>query len=166
MATRYAWQGPRPTGIDAQIAGEHIERLVAKHDEYLTAEEIVADARNAQSPLHKAFKWDDSEAADANRLDTARRVLVGLVVKTKERRKTRAFVFVHVPKHSRKCYVPVRSAMAQPDLKQQVIEQAYKNLERWIANYGGSRALREVRKDVERLRRSIERQYLSAAGII
>jgi hypothetical protein len=172
MAIRYAWSRPKLHGeLDAQVAGEHLESLVEKYNEHLTSEEILADARRAQSPLHEAFEWDDSTAAEKQRRSTARGIIGSLVVKTKnsdpkKRRQTRAFVFVKVPKHGRKCYMPVRSAMAQPELKAQVIEQAYKRLEQWIGLYGGSRALSSLTKDVERLRRKIEVEYLTAAGIV
>lgn len=166
--TQYAWQNPGFFGeLEAQAAGEHLESLVEKFDEHLTADEILADARRTHSPLHGVFLWRDDEAAEKQRMQTARRIINSLVVKSKKgaRRKTRAFVFVHMPKHGRKCYVPVRSAMARPELKQQVIEQAYKRLEQWIGAYGGDRAFRTIAKDVERLRRKIEIEYLTAAGM-
>lgn len=163
---RYAWIRQSLHGeLDAQVAGEHLETLVEKYEEHLTSDEILADARSTHSPLHNAFEWDDSAAAEKHRRATARGIIASLVVKSKAREKTRAFVFVKVPKHGRKCYVPVRSAMAQPELKQQVIEQGYKRLEQWISMYGGSRALRDLHRDVERLRRKIEVRYLIAAGI-
>lgn len=167
MPTRYAWSRPSLHGtLDPQVAGEHLESLVEKYAEHLTSEEILADARRAHSPLHKAFEWDDSEAAEKHRRLTAKSIVGSLVVRTKNKKRTRAFVFVKVPKHGRKCYMPVRSAMAQPDLKAQVIEQAYRRLEQWIGTYGGSRALSSLTRDVERLRRKIEVEYLTAAGLI
>lgn len=171
MATKYAWARPSLHQLDAQTAGEHLESLVEKHDEHLTAQEILADARSARSPLHEIFTWDDSEAAEKHRIGTAKNIMTSLYVKTKTtgqkgKKQTRAFVFVKMPKHGKRCYVPVRSAMAQPELKAQVIEQAYTRLTQWIGTYGGSRALRSLSRDVERLRRKIEVEYLTAAGIL
>ena len=44
--TQYAWLQRGFFGdLEAQVAGEHLESLVEKFDEHLTAEEILADAR-------------------------------------------------------------------------------------------------------------------------
>lgn len=164
---KYEWARRRLHGdLEAQVAGEHLESLVEKHDGYLTAEEILADARSTRSPLHPVFAWDDDVAAEKYRRHQATQMASALVVKTKDKKKTRAFVFVKVPKHGRKCWVPIRSAMGTPEIKAQVLEQALKGLERWIGAYGGTAALRRFTKDVDRLRRKIEVEYMTAAGLI
>lgn len=58
-------EGIRDT--DPQIVGERIEHLLSEHNNRLTPEDILNDAKNSESPLHvffqqsledKAYKWD------------------------------------------------------------------------------------------------------------
>lgn len=171
---RYDWFGAMFKDIDPQVAGEHIESLVEKYKGHLTADEVLADARNARSPLHSAFEWDENAAAEKWRRKQAKTLVNTLVIKQKgkntdretKRKSTRAFVFVHVEKHGKNVYVPLRSAVAQPELKAQLIEKAYRELESWARRWGGHSALKSMTRDVERIRRRIEVEYLTAAGVL
>lgn len=53
----------------------------------LTPQNVVADARNRNSPLHDIFEWDDAKAADQYRLEQARELIrsVKIEVVTEER---------------------------------------------------------------------------------
>lgn len=46
---------------------EHL-RLIQSKEGRLDPREVLRDARNANSPLHDLFEWDDSAAADAYRM--------------------------------------------------------------------------------------------------
>lgn len=53
----------------------------------LTPRDVVADARDPDSPLHSCFEWDTERAADAYRIEQARSLItsVRLVVRTETR---------------------------------------------------------------------------------
>lgn len=160
---KYAWgrKGMYPE-IDAQVAGEHFEALVEKFEEHLTADEILADARNTRSPLHKGFEWDENAAAEKYRRGQARNMINTLVpVKGGKPQKTRAFVFVRHGKHGRKVYMNIRSAMGRPEMRDQVIEQAVKQLNSWIGRWGGQRELRFVAGRVEALRKRMQAEIMA-----
>lgn len=71
----YIWKdGARVKWLDAQTVGEHLDRL-QQHEEGLTPDVVVQDARRRQSPLHGAFEWDDAAAAHQHRLETARSLI-------------------------------------------------------------------------------------------
>lgn len=55
-----------------KVIQEEVMRLVNQNDGVVTPEEIVEVARNPKHPLHDAFEWDDSIAAEKWRLDQAR----------------------------------------------------------------------------------------------
>lgn len=161
---KYDW-GMIHSEVDAQVVGEHIEALIEKYKEHLTNEEILADARSARSPLHKCFNWDDTDAAEKYRHRQAKRLLKHLVSKTANERKTRAFVFVQMPGGGAKSYIPLRSAMGRPELRDQLLDNAVKPLERWLKVYGDRTDMGSVKKRVEQLRRAINAELLSAAGL-
>ena len=59
-------------GIDAQTAGEELERIRLSNDGRLRPEDVLNSAVDASSPLHGAFTWDDAKAAYEYRLSEAR----------------------------------------------------------------------------------------------
>jgi hypothetical protein len=57
-------------------------RLYRKGGNKLTAAEVVEAARDAKSPLHPAFEWDDTEAAARFRLIQAGKLISSFRVET------------------------------------------------------------------------------------
>jgi hypothetical protein len=151
--------------LDAQKIGEHIDALIDQSHEHVGADEILADARKASSPTHRAFEWDESEAAEKYRRRQARGLVNQLVVaKHGKATKTRAFVYVSHPEHEGKhVYLNVRSAMGRPEFREQVIQQAVNSLTRWLNFYGPQLGRRtSLLKDVDRLKAKIERELMAA----
>ncbi len=68
-----------PARLDPNKIGETLERLSTKHDG-LTPAKVVAAARRETSPLHRAFTWDDSEAARKLREHEARQLIRSVVI--------------------------------------------------------------------------------------
>ena len=71
----------------SEIAQE-LERIArSAPDGVLTPSAVVESARDEGSPLHDKFEWDDGVAAEAWRLEQARRLIrtVKVVVETTER---------------------------------------------------------------------------------
>jgi len=171
MATQYEWfHGMLDKTLDAQATGEYLESLVEKYNSKLTVDEVIADAKTRTSPLHKGLTWDDPVAADKWRRKEAKTLLNALTIKDpkakkKNMGKTRAFVFVHVPGYDRKVWMPLKTAMQDAELKAQVIETALHQLTRWMTNWGGRRELGFVAREVERLRKKIEVEYMTASGV-
>lgn len=126
--------GARLSG-DAQTIGEHIETLRMKKGGMLTPEDIVSDAKRARSPLHSAFEWDDSTAAQQYRLVQAREVLRAIVVvhETMESSPVRAFVRVDTDEGTR--FTSIQHAMSEDDLREQVLQRALRELTDWRQRY-------------------------------
>lgn len=76
-------------------------RSLEAPDGTLTAETVLDDARDPQSPLHAHFEWDDSKAAEAFRLDQARKLIrsVRLVI-TNNETQVRTVAYVRDPNKS------------------------------------------------------------------
>ena len=68
-----------------------IETLQALADERqgrLTPNLVVETARNPNSPLHSQFIWDDTVAANLQRIEAARRLIKGVHIETRTETKT------------------------------------------------------------------------------
>ncbi len=62
-------------GVDAQVAGEELERIRLANAGKLRPEDILKSAKAKVSPLHNAFTWDDAKAAHEYRLSEARQFI-------------------------------------------------------------------------------------------
>ncbi len=129
--------------IDAkgvQEYGERLEILAEQDNDQIEPVVVVDDARNKLSPLHDLFEWDDSVAAHQHRLAHARLLIRSIEVVIKRDGKkfqTRAFhnVIIKRNDHTERAYAAVERVMSEPELRQQVIEKALKELESWQRRY-------------------------------
>jgi len=167
--TRYAFRIPLyGPDVDPQIVGEFIEQLIDEKREHVTHEELIAAARKAESPIKPCFTFSDQDAADKWRKKEAGVLVRNLhTAKNDKPTRTRAFVYVHHPEHGgKRVLLATRSAMARPEFREQVVEQAVRSLQRsltyWGYAYGGNASLRALAKDVERLKKKAERELLQA----
>jgi hypothetical protein len=62
----------------SEIIRAHLEKLA--RDGRLTPEQVLTDARKKTSPIHDAFEWDDSKAAEQFRLSQARHLIARVEV--------------------------------------------------------------------------------------
>ena len=105
--------------------------LLAKEDEdgLIQPEKVVEAASNPESPLHRYFEWDDSEAAHQWRLQQARRLIVRVVVRDSDTRPVRVNVVVrHSNGTERRGYVPVDRAVSDEDMCAQVLHDTKRAL--------------------------------------
>lgn len=122
---------------DANAVGQHLELLRQKFKGELTPADVVADARNHNSPLHSFFEWSDSEAAEQWRLQQARgliRAVVAVVVDNQEPAK-RIQAFVHVPDSEAPHYRATDHAMSQEQTREMILRQAWKEYRSWKKRY-------------------------------
>lgn len=145
----YAWK-PVPGQVfrgEAQVIGEHVERLVEQRHGRLTPDDIVEDARNPVSPLHPNFEWDDMAAAALHRRSTARALMQSIVIVRIQDQDipapVRAFVNV-VADDKQHYYTPITVAMNDATLRDQIIEQAWKELQSWRKKYEEYREFAQV----------------------
>jgi hypothetical protein len=120
-----------------------------------SAEDIETAARDEQSPLHRYFTWDQETAAYKHRVEEAR--LLGRMVYAKieladgREITTRAFHAVQVksilvdgdkdaPREPRR-YVSCTVIWQSPDMAEQVIADALRQLQSWRARHEQYRAL-------------------------
>jgi len=145
MVYRWKDNSPHPK-VDAQVVGEHLEMLRSSHGG-ITARLVVDEAKAEDSPLHEAFQWDDSVAADEWRLQQARQVVNHIVVvmeKDGGEAPTITRAFVVVTQMNAETYTSVAVAMADPGLRAQVVARALRELEAIRKKYAELEELAEV----------------------
>lgn len=126
--------------LNGQIRA-HIETLMEQHGGCVTAEEVVADAARPDSPLHACFEWDDAKAAGLFRLEQARHLLrsveVQLHTPAGNMRTVRGTACVTVQRDGQAvtAYVKMERALAEPELRAQVIATALNEAKAWSARY-------------------------------
>lgn len=113
--------------IDPEIIRAEIAKLEDGHGR-VTPRIVLEAAKSAANPLHDYFEWNDSEAAQAWRIEQARGLIrsVKLVVTTERV----AFSTVHYVRDPRvpveeQGYVGIPNAQSDADLAQQIIRQEF-----------------------------------------
>lgn len=133
----YGWRQGARVSLDPQLAGEALARVQSRHNGLLEPEAVVDAARDLRSPLHAHFEWDDGRAAEAYRTDQARELIRSLTIDISrsniEQKAVRAFVNVDIGQE--RGYLSTITAMSSEELRKQVLEKAFAELEAWRARH-------------------------------
>jgi hypothetical protein len=149
VRTYYAAKGSRLNDEDARLIGGYID---TECEGVITPEEFVDKAKDAFSPLHPFLEWDDSVAAHKHRLDQARWMLRSIVVydEAAPGEKVRAFHAVTLSDPvAREAYVSHQIVWQKPELIDQVVNQAYRELRSFANKYRVYKELEPLVKAVE-----------------
>ena len=132
----YQWREGARFSVDAQKAGNELERIRTKHNGRLEPDWVVHAAKSDKNPLHGLFEWNDTVAAQNYRVSQARHVIrsIEVVIEEAERPKP-VRAFVSVVRDRDQSYTSVSHAMSDPELRKQVLRTALKELEAWRHRY-------------------------------
>lgn len=133
----YQWKSEARLKIDPQVAGEELERIRTWDNGRLDAKSVVEVSRDPGAPLHPAFEWDDAKAAEGFRVEQAK-YMIRMIVVSPEPEKEEAKpirAFVSVVRDEDRSYTSVSHAMADPELRRQVLLTALRELEAWRDRY-------------------------------
>lgn len=138
---------------DAQRVGEVLDRLSRGGKKSLTAEDVLREAENPRSPLHKFFDWNDRSAARKYRLDQARLILRSVVVYHVDNKgqTTRGHDWYSLREGKQILYVKSETVLATPSLRERVVEQARRDMQSWVSRYENYDFLSKVTKSARRL---------------
>ncbi len=144
MVSVYKWKPGVRCGLDPQLAGSTLEDIIRRHGS-LTPEVVVDESRPQNAPLHSYFDWDDQAAAESWRREQAKYLIRHIIVETSDSPQptcVRAFVSIRgeeesgaQPVLSRPVYVRTVDALANPDLRRQVLKCALNDLAAWQRRY-------------------------------
>jgi hypothetical protein len=144
--TDVKWISAFPAKIEAETAYAELERIREERGK-ATASVVVEEATPKTSPLHPQFEWRDRVAAHEHRLAQARQMMRSLVVIKKSRNdpspERRVLIAVQDQAHPKgeRQYVTVADALADPDTRAQVLDEA---LSRLLAVYSQYSYLSEL----------------------
>lgn len=130
----FQWRDGSRVTIPAQEAGDHLSALRERHGS-LSADIVLKDAEDPFSPLHPAFEWDDSVAAREWRIGQARHLLNCIVIMRKGEDKPPIRAFVVVGSNDERRYEGLYVAMADTAMRQQVLQQAWRELQAFTEKY-------------------------------
>ena len=134
MPVKYSWRPGSRVSLDADLAGRELERIRKANAGQLTSEAVLERARSANCALHAHFEWDDSAAAEQYRLsqagDLIRAITIDVTHSNIEPVKT-IRAFVSVEREGRRSYTSTVVALSDQELRKQVIEKAWADLEAW-----------------------------------
>ena len=145
--------GGRLNDAEAEIVGKELERL-EKTDGKIIPERVVELAKSRRSPLHNYFTWDDEEAANRHRLEEARALIRSIVVEYEIEREqktmVRAFYNVTDEKKGRG-YVNLKDINDNKGYRQQILDQALKELRSWADRYRMYEEFSDIIKAIDKL---------------
>ena len=144
----YEWKTGSHISVSAQIAGEMCEKL--EKEGRLTAKNLLEENRPIEAPLHNAFNWNDSEAAELYREDQARHIIQCIVVK-KENVKEPVRQFINVDLGERK-YYSVDMLVSQQETRHVLLKTALAELSAFQRKYQGLKELAQVFTAIDQLK--------------
>jgi hypothetical protein len=152
-AINFGWKRGSRVKLDAQTAGERVEKIRTANGGDVNAEMIVKDARSKRSPLHDGFEWSNPAAAHKYRLVQARKILHGLVVVSEEEdvEPRRYYAVVTYEGETEdgtpetvSAYTSVDDAFEDPALREQILARAWSDLAAFRKRYKSLKELAHV----------------------
>lgn len=144
--------------VDVEIVAAELDKL--RDNGELYPETVVKAAQNKKSPLHSYFTWDDTAAARLRRLDEARYLIRSIEVVYDDPIKkakgqeveitTRAFQTLHIYGEAQP-FRRIEDILDDPELRNELIQKAYKMALRWRNNYMGLTEFAKVFEAIDEL---------------
>lgn len=135
--------GRRIKNVNPQEVGTELERIRTAKGQ-LTPADVLEAATDPSSPLHNAFEWDDTAAAQQHRLAQARRLVASIrILNPPTAAPIVAYVSVKTPDHGRS-YLPTVQALSDEELKTRVLTEVrtfIESMERRYAHFAEAAAL-------------------------
>lgn len=130
----YSWKdGARSIGVEAQVAGEELERIRVQNNGRLESKLVVEAAKPKTAPLHPVFTWNDREAADLWRNEQAKYLIrhIAVDVEKADGSSEPLRAFVSVIRDEDRSYTSIEHALSDGELRAQVVAEAWNELEAW-----------------------------------
>lgn len=141
MNTVYKWKIERMFPVDAQTAGDEIDRICRERGG-VEPKTLVDESRSAGAPLHNCFEWRDEVAAEKYRTEQARDILgnITVVCETQEKQAVDVRAFVRV----QSAYRPISVVLNDEEKMLELLEAALRELRAYREKYKHLVALKPV----------------------
>ena len=151
VAKQFRFAGHRSFGVDANTAGNELDRIAAAYGGSIAAQDVVDESRPEEAPLHPAFEWDDYKAAEGYRRGQARNLIRAVVLVESDTQKDNPVISIDVdpaPEHrswvsvsvegDKPRYCPTAQVVSDPALMADAVQRL-------------ARILQQARRSVEEL---------------
>lgn len=145
-------------GVSAQVAGETCAKL--EEEGRLNAQTLVDESRPEDAPLHPAFTWDDSEAAEEWRRHEARNIINCITVTIEKPAENRLIevapenvvtrAFFNIDRGSA-CYESVTRILSDEEKREMLYKTALSELTAFRKKYAELREFDTVFEQIEKL---------------
>lgn len=136
--------------MESKITAE-LKKIAAKHGGKLYPRDVVDEAREESSPLHKSFEWNDCAAAEQWRIEQARRLIqISVTVLDGTKEPIRAFVSLTTDRKDGGGYFPVEAVLSNKKQTEQMLKDAAAELKLFTLKYNTIQELTEVNEAAKR----------------
>lgn len=150
-----------------QAIGETLESIRLSHDGHLSTEDVVQEAEEKTSPLHKFFEWDNAKAGHHYRIHQAGVLVKAIEVKMEGPITQPVPYFVSVRKMDapKATYIPAIIAMNTPYFRNQILTKAVEAMDNVKKRYGSIQQLQQVFAVYEKTKRELLQKEQAAPKI-
>lgn len=145
----------------AKAYGEELQKIQEENGT-LIARDVLDKAKDKNNPLHEYFVWDNSVASEKWRMHQARLLInsIEIVVSYNGKGTTqKAFFNVRVPvgedyegtSETKRVYVINNVALNNPDMRRQIVEKAFEQLEYWRMQYQKYKEFKPIVKAIKEI---------------
>jgi hypothetical protein len=144
----YKWKTGYHSKVPADIAGRVFDQLSSEN--CLTAKKLVEVSRPEDAPLHNAFEWNDTEAAERWREQQGRVMISSIVIQAekKECEPVRAFFVIE---HNSSNYEPITTIMRNEDMREKLYETAKRELNAFRAKYNSIKEFEALFREIDKI---------------
>lgn len=150
---QYRWKSGARATVPAQVVGEVCAELEQKGQ--LTAQNLVDVSRPEDAPLHKAFEWDDSVAAEKYRESQGRYLIRCVEVVRESSEPVRAFISLTRTASTHE-YHSIDAVLKSKDDTADMLARAKSELDAFARKYANLEELAEVFQAIERLNSEVQ----------
>ncbi|OPZ66074.1 MAG: hypothetical protein BWY85_00010 [Firmicutes bacterium ADurb.Bin506] len=123
-------------------------------DGKLDPQDVVEAARNADSPLHDHFTWDDTEAAHQFRLQEARKLItVHFELLPTSPTPSQVFISLRSDQARGGGYRTTVAVLSDKAMRRELLQQAMDDMEHFSRKYGALVELAGVIREMQKLRK-------------
>lgn len=154
----YQWKSAACIKANAQEAGlmmEELERTVG-----LTKETLLEANRKEGTVLHNEFTWNDTEAAEAYRLEQAKHILSNITIVTGEKNETpvRAFFSSAQDTGKDRRYESLRVIVSDETKTEKLMQSAIRELTAFRKKYTMLTELNRIFAEIDELQQNIGKE--------
>ncbi len=153
MKGTYGWDLGFSFRVNAEVLGRTLEQLEERLGRQPKTAEIREEARPPKSPIHAICTWDDQQAAENYRLIEIRNAVNHLVFVRSDGVVQQAFVSVVTSEledgQNIRGYTTLAGALANPDMRRRMVEEAWAGLESWRHRYDHLKEFADIQDAID-----------------